>query len=130
MLIISLKDFYACPALLRLYPVFLVMIAVGGLLYLAMGWPLTTADVLCAIFYGANYHRLVDGPGQLLHPFAILWSLSVEEHYYLVFPFIACLRSGIKPKRLAGCIAVLNITVTGVALLRIFFLAIQLADEN
>lgn len=107
---INLKDFYARRAL-RLYPAFLVMIAVGAVVYLALGGHLTAADLFCAIFYGANYHRFAGGPGHLLHPFTILWSLAVEEHYYLFFPFLV-LAFRRSPNRLAVWITVLILAVT------------------
>ena len=39
-----------------------------------------------ALFYYANYYYLYVGYPDY-DPFPILWSLAVEEHYYIIFPF-------------------------------------------
>lgn len=75
----------------RLYPALLSMIL------LSTGWsfllhcPMPAADIYSALFYSTNYYigwirpvtndcyRLLD----------IIWSLSVEEHFYFFFPFLS-----------------------------------------
>jgi peptidoglycan/LPS O-acetylase OafA/YrhL len=42
--------------------------------------------LLSALFYFENYHRLYVDPEAA--QFWILWSLAIEEHFYLVFPFL------------------------------------------
>jgi peptidoglycan/LPS O-acetylase OafA/YrhL len=86
---ISLSRFYI-RRLLRLYPALLVMIAVGGLSYVILGGNLRISDILSALFYVSNYHELMGGFANAIprdgHPYGVLWSLAVEEHYYVLFP--------------------------------------------
>jgi peptidoglycan/LPS O-acetylase OafA/YrhL len=53
-------------------------------------------EPLSALFYFANYlvaYRDVNGIAHQM-PFKIFWSLSVEEHFYLLFPFVFLLLKG------------------------------------
>lgn len=100
--------FYARRAL-RLMPAGCCFIAVAGLAYLAEGGRLRPAEWAAALLYGANYYDLWTGlrsvvPG-VRHPFNILWSLAIEEHFYLLWP--ACLALSWRRGRAAfGCAAV------------------------
>ena len=89
---LSLPLFYLRRAL-RLYPALLVMVVVGGAVFLAIGGRVNGADILSAVFYFANIRDIVGGYDAGLpltpHPYAVLWSLAVEEHYYLAFPLLA-----------------------------------------
>ena len=91
---VSLPLFYL-RRMLRLYPALLVMVTVGGVLFWALGGWLHGADVLSAVFYFVNIREILGGfitaTPTLPHPYSVLWSLSVEEHYYLVFPLLVVL---------------------------------------
>ena len=91
---VALPQFYVRRAL-RLYPALLVMVVVGGAAFVAIGGRVTGADVLSAVFYFANVRDILGGYDaglpQTPHPYAVLWSLAVEEHYYLAFPLLALL---------------------------------------
>lgn len=88
---VSLPNFYL-RRVLRLYPALLVMIVLGGALFIAVGGRFDVADVLAATFYFANWWEIAGGFAtgipHVPAPFAVLWSLAVEEHYYLVFPVL------------------------------------------
>ncbi len=75
---------------LRLMPASLAYIGVAGLAYVAAGGRITPAGWLAALFYGANYYDLWAGYHSTVagvrHPFNILWSLAIEEHFYAVWP--------------------------------------------
>ena len=112
---LALGRFYARRAL-RLYPALIGMVVLGGLAFAAVGGHVGPADVAAALFYLGNYHLplgvfwsglMPDVP----HPFVILWSLAVEEHYYLVFPFLALLFARDRT-RFAVLIVVLILAVT------------------
>jgi peptidoglycan/LPS O-acetylase OafA/YrhL len=76
--------------LFRLYPALLVMIVCSAIAAYIMNCPLQTKDVFAALFYYTNYYigwfrTPVEDCGRILD---ILWSLSVEEHFYLIFPLL------------------------------------------
>ena len=84
---------------LRLMPAGLAYILVAGLAYCAAGGFISPAGWLAAVFYGANYYDLWAGYHSTLagvrHPFNILWSLAIEEHFYAIWPaFLALLWRG------------------------------------
>jgi len=88
---IAVKDFYIRRFLRlvpELYP-FLLITAIGGLFYAK---PTTWLDITSAAFYFTNYvyihyHSVTEGLGSPLH-WPHLWSLAVEEHFYLTFPLL------------------------------------------
>lgn len=71
---------------LRLAPALLVYIALFCPLLVWLGARVTTVHVLSALLYFANYYKIFIGYTPY-NPLPIVWSLSVEEHYYLLFPF-------------------------------------------
>ena len=89
---ISLRAFYARRAR-RLLPALLVYLVAGVVLGTVFnpGYG-TVANAWPALFYVANLNRMYEfgDLGGLLRDggFAPLWSLSIEEQFYLVFPMI------------------------------------------
>lgn len=73
--------------ILRLFPALLLLLAVFTPLSLALGVTVTPAHIFSAVFYVANYYHMYIGY-PAYSPFPILWSLAVEEHFYIVFPFL------------------------------------------
>lgn len=87
---IGLKDFYI-RRLLRLYPALLFMITLSVLYMASSDCRLSVQSLLSALFYYQNYfsaylQQTVDG--QCPKFFLILWSLAVEEHFYLFYPLL------------------------------------------
>ena len=80
----------------RLLPAFLAMVmAVAGLLMLGVANPLTqTDDALTeawwSVLYVGNWYSVLSGATYWaefsLSPFGHLWSLSIEEQFYVLFP--------------------------------------------
>ncbi len=76
--------------LLRLGPELLGLIIVSGLagaIYIGLPRP---ADVLAALFYVSNYYKILSDAGFFTPDirWPHLWSLAVELHFYLVYPFL------------------------------------------
>lgn len=98
---ISLPSFYG-RRFLRLYPVIVVFTAVIVGLSLVRGYPVNLVEPLSALLYFANYlYSSFSLPGARAGemPFSIFWSLSVEEHFYIIFPPLL-LMLGLRPVRL------------------------------
>ena len=86
---IDFAGFYLRRAL-RLMPAGLAYIVVAGATFQLAGGHVPPWGWAAALFYGANYYDLWAGFHSTLqgvrHPFNILWSLAVEEHFYLIWP--------------------------------------------
>jgi peptidoglycan/LPS O-acetylase OafA/YrhL len=83
--------------LIRLYPALLMAVLIASLLVLYSGGLISWGKVAAAVFYYANYYGIYVNFGlgrDGFDPFSILWSLAVEEQYYLVFPFLCALLLG------------------------------------
>ena len=78
------QNFYM-RRVLRIVPVYLVMLAV-----LKIWKPVSWGFVLASLLFMANFSRLFGAP---LREYGSLWSLAVEEHFYLLWPtFVRRLR--------------------------------------
>ena len=95
---VSLGGFYL-RRLFRLYPVLVVFAGVAAIVGLALYRDAHLDEILGVLFYYSNYlvvwkemHHLTWG----FEPLQVFWSLSVEEHFYFLFPpvFLALKRPG------------------------------------
>lgn len=86
---VGMSNFYL-RRVLRLAPAGVAYVALSGLAYVALGGRISALGWLAAVFYGANLYDLWIGYRSTLagmrHPFNILWSLAIEEHFYAVWP--------------------------------------------
>jgi peptidoglycan/LPS O-acetylase OafA/YrhL len=106
---IGLGGFWA-RRLARLAPPLLVFLLVSGVALWALGVPPTAGQVLAALFYAMNYWKLLTpdpAGGELLAPWGHLWSLAVEEHFYLLFPVLLLLAGRSQTRRIALLAAVI-----------------------
>jgi peptidoglycan/LPS O-acetylase OafA/YrhL len=111
---VSLKLFYA-RRICRLYPVIIVFATVVIVLDAILGVPFNFLEPASALGYFANYLSVyleLHGIAPQM-PFEIFWSLSVEEHFYILFPVaFLCLRGdaprlmGLVSALCVGCLAV------------------------
>ncbi|MDB5525904.1 MAG: acyltransferase [Rhizobium sp.] len=104
---ISLPDFYI-RRLLRLYPVIIVYITLVVAVMLARNQMVKPIDVASVFFYFVNYLTVYyDKLGQSMGlPVGMLWSLSVEEHFYLLAPLALVFVRGDARKMLAVALAI------------------------
>ena len=90
---IGLKHFYT-RRIVRLYPALLFMILGTTALYglSGIGLPSMT-HLLAAVFYLGNvFHVATAAAGEsYTMPWTHLWSLAVEEHFYMIFPLLMVL---------------------------------------
>ena len=82
---VDLKLFYS-RRLLRLYPPLLLMVGLFTALQFYLHRPVHGGQLFPALFYYENYYFFFSGHRDTT--VGILWSLAVEEHFYLVFPLI------------------------------------------
>ena len=85
---INLGDFYL-RRVFRLYPALILMLLIVIGILLLYRFRINWTDILAGLFYFTNYFLVSHGPApdpRYLLVSNILWSLSVEEHFYLVFP--------------------------------------------
>src|SRR5271165_5774280 len=99
---------------LRLTPPLVISVIVGVVFYpitrvAVGGLPVPLGTTMAALFYYTNYHDLYWGldPTRVI-PFGICWSLAIEEHFYLIWPWFLRRRLH-NPRRL--CIAVATLCV-------------------
>ena len=80
----------------RLMPALLVYVIVAMALTLATGERIRPIEPVTAVLYLSNYYSQFVGYDMLgagYSPYNVLWSLAVEEHFYLLFaPLIAFVR--------------------------------------
>jgi peptidoglycan/LPS O-acetylase OafA/YrhL len=100
---ISLRAFYI-RRFLRLAPALLTMLAIVTIVWSLLGKPISDKQIFAAIFYMMNYFYIFGGEGVL--PLGPLWSLAVEEHYYLIYPVIFLLVWRFQSRFLLGLICV------------------------
>jgi peptidoglycan/LPS O-acetylase OafA/YrhL len=105
---VSLKNFYLRRIYRIIPPMYLVLTAsillgVAGLMSHEM-----TAQALVAQFaHMTNYYDLAVGGEGFAPGTAVMWSLSVEEHFYLLFPLgVSLLFARFKYKRVAAILLV------------------------
>ena len=85
---ISLKDFYLRRALRIFIPMYIAYAAVS-LSSLLFSFPIgSLKGFASAIFYYYNYAQMISSHATVPPGFSVIWSLSVEEHFYIFFPLL------------------------------------------
>ena len=112
---INILNFYARRAF-RLMPPLIVSLAIAyGLTY--SGWlagAITGKGLAAQLLYFANYYGLFFDPGNTIpEGTGILWSLAVEEHFYIVYPLLMTLLLGstLRPRTIGALLGVVCLVV-------------------
>jgi peptidoglycan/LPS O-acetylase OafA/YrhL len=84
---ISFRKFYL-RRIYRIFPPMYIVLTIAALLALAGVFPseMTAAGVLAQFAHLTNYYILWFDGSHLTPATASMWSLAVEEHFYLIFP--------------------------------------------
>lgn len=109
---ISLVGFYT-RRVLRLYPVIIVYVTLVVAVSLARGVTVHAIDVASVFLYFVNYLVIhYDQLGQTMPlPVAMLWSLSVEEHFYLIAPLALVLCRGSARRMLVVALSICGLSL-------------------
>ncbi len=84
---ISLPNFYLRRVLRIFPPMYIAIAGAWTLVYLGIGpGQMSWGGFLAQIFHGANYYQIWYHEQGVPAGTGVLWSLAVEEHFYLVFP--------------------------------------------
>ncbi len=110
---IDYRKFYI-RRFIRLMPAAMVYIIITGEVFRLAGGSLPWSGWLAAVFYGENYYDMFINYDWLSagvqNPLTHLWSLAVEEHYYIVWPVALTLllrRRIAIPTMLIVCVVIL-----------------------
>src|SRR5690606_2367385 len=98
---ISIRNFYI-RRLFRLFPPLFLTLAIASLLVFINVLPggITLHGVLSQIFHFAHYYAIfVDFGGKIPEGTVILWSLAVEEHFYIFYPVVLLALTGLGLRR-------------------------------
>ena len=101
--------------IIRLYPVLIVYVGAMVVLTLARGKSVPGVELGSIFLYFANYLRSWQEYYHIVSvmPYGTLWSLAVEEHFYLLFPF-AFIAFRADPRKLLWLVA--TVTLASLAL--------------
>jgi peptidoglycan/LPS O-acetylase OafA/YrhL len=97
--------------ILRLGPPLLLTMAFAILLSLAgaVKGDLSPSAMLAQVFFAYNYYQILPGSETSVDGLGVLWSLAVEEHFYLVWPLLLLL---LAQRQIAtNCVVVLLVTI-------------------
>jgi peptidoglycan/LPS O-acetylase OafA/YrhL len=86
---VSLRQFYLRRAL-RILPPFYIVLALSSILTAvhAIDGQVTLPALGAYVLHAANYWHIYRGLDEIPGGTSVYWSLSVEEHFYLLFPML------------------------------------------
>jgi peptidoglycan/LPS O-acetylase OafA/YrhL len=87
---ITIGAFYLRRAFRLLPPLFITLILAYTLVALGrLGGGISPTGLASQVFYFANYYTIFfDSGGSIPDGTGILWSLAVEEHFYIIYPLL------------------------------------------
>jgi peptidoglycan/LPS O-acetylase OafA/YrhL len=114
---INIFNFYV-RRMLRLMPPLFVSLAIAYGLTGAglLSGSITSAGLASQLFYFANYYGLFFDPGNTIPDgTGILWSLAVEEHFYIFYPLVMTLLLGsaLRPRTIGILLGIACLVILG-----------------
>jgi peptidoglycan/LPS O-acetylase OafA/YrhL len=112
---INIANFYARRVFRLMPPLIVSLVVAYGLTYwglLAGG--ITAKGLAAQLMYFANYYGLFFDPGNTIpNGTGILWSLAVEEHFYIFYPLLMSLllACALRPRTIGALLGTLCIAV-------------------
>jgi len=86
---ISLRDFYIRRTLRIFAPLYVVFALTAAFAHFVMHWPAgNRIGILSLLFYFYNYAVVLRWDAWLPLGMNVVWSLAVEEHFYILFPLL------------------------------------------
>jgi peptidoglycan/LPS O-acetylase OafA/YrhL len=112
---INILNFYA-RRVFRLMPPLIITLAIAyGLTYSGLlAGAITSKGLAAQLLYFANYYGLFFDPGNTIpEGTGILWSLAVEEHFYIFYPLLMTLLLGsaLRPRTIGTLLGVVCLVV-------------------
>jgi peptidoglycan/LPS O-acetylase OafA/YrhL len=112
---VSFRNFYL-RRVYRIFPPLYIVLIVAALLtwagLLKSGVALSAA--MAQVFHFTNYYSLLINANSFFQGTKLLWSLAVEEHFYLGFPLLFLLLARrLSYKQVAYCLAAICLAVLG-----------------
>jgi peptidoglycan/LPS O-acetylase OafA/YrhL len=102
---IDILKFYLRRIFRLMPPLFLSLIIAYGLTYIGLlSGGITIGGIAAQFLYFANYYGLFFDPGNTIPDgTGILWSLAVEEHFYIFYPILMTILLGatLRPRTIA-----------------------------
>ena len=86
---IDFRNFYIRRSL-RIFPPMYLALAASAVLS-GLGWlphPATAEGIAFQALHLSNYYSIFEGGSGIASGMGIMWSLAVEEHFYLTFPWL------------------------------------------
>ena len=112
---INIPKFYARRMLRLMPPLFISLAVAYGLTYAGLLYgSITKAGLASQLLYFANYYGLFFDPGNTIPDgTGILWSLAVEEHFYIVYPLSMTLLLGasLRPRTIGTLLGIVCLVV-------------------
>jgi peptidoglycan/LPS O-acetylase OafA/YrhL len=93
----------------RLAPASVAMVCVIAAIYWVAFGEWWSAELVAALLYFMNYYQLSGAPAPL--PLGTLWSLAIEEHFYLIFPLVVLTFLKFRSKFFAALVMMCAVTL-------------------
>src|SRR5690606_25507807 len=74
--------------ILRIWPVYFVVVLFGFLIYPSLSGTTFDHDLFYFVTFLSNFDEIFNGTGMSVHNLTVLWSVSIEEQFYIGWAII------------------------------------------